>query len=201
MTLIHVRCTCGTCQEWVLIELQVRCVMRVPARSARALSFRVQGEIERSDGEAVLDSLEVGTLCKAATVRRVCAAPRSHLRAGAARHACWRENRRCLTSLANVAWHTLALDTLWQTQGVLKLTVGYHEVEGKLGALKKPLVVLRRVEGDGTGEPAYEAVGVIRKKFHFKNRPKALITAAEPGKRMKSATRDTARAFFGKAAQ
>ena len=92
MTLIHVRCTCGTCQEWVLIELQVRCVMRVPARSARALSFRVQGEIERSDGEAVLDSLEVGTLCKAATVRRVCAAPRSHLRAGAAKHACWREN-------------------------------------------------------------------------------------------------------------
>jgi hypothetical protein len=24
MTLIHVRCSCGACQEWVLIELQVR---------------------------------------------------------------------------------------------------------------------------------------------------------------------------------
>jgi hypothetical protein len=29
-----------------------------------------QGEIERNDGEAVLDSLDVGTLCKKAAVRR-----------------------------------------------------------------------------------------------------------------------------------
>ena len=82
MTLIHVRCTCGTCQEWVLIELQVRSGRRAPARRTRALSMRAQGEIERSDGEAVLDSLEVGTLCKSTTVRCVCAAPRSHLEAG-----------------------------------------------------------------------------------------------------------------------
>ena len=163
--------------------------------------LHAQGEIERSDGEALLDSLEVGTLCRAATVRRVCAPPRTLLRAGATSVLVGGKNLARLTSLADAASHALALDTLWQTQGVLKLTVGYHEVEGKLGALKKPLVVLRRVEGDGAGEPAYEAVGVIRKKYHFKNRPKALITAAEPGKRAKTATRDSARAFFGKAAQ
>ena len=72
MPLIHVRCSCGTCQEWVLIELQVRFRARATAR-APALSLHAQGEIERSDGEAVLDSLEVGSLCKAATVRCVCA--------------------------------------------------------------------------------------------------------------------------------
>ena len=90
-----------------------------------------------------------------------------------------------------------------EPQGVLTLTVGYHEVEGKLAALKKPLVVLRRVdEADGAAGPAsYEAVGVIRKKFNFKTRPKALISAAEPGKRMKTAQNAALRSFFGTAAQ
>ena len=87
-----------------------------------------------------------------------------------------------------------------QTQGGLTLTVGYHEVEGKLTALKKPLVVLRRVEAESAGEHAYEAVGVIRHKFNFKTRPTALISAAEPGKRMKTAQNAALRSFFGKAA-
>ena len=83
---------------------------------------------------------------------------------------------------------------------MLTLTVGYHEVEGKLATLKKPLVVLRRAGADGAGEHAYEAVGVIRKKFNFKNRPKALISAAEPGKRLKTAQNNALRSFFGKKA-
>lgn len=91
-------------------------------------------------------------------------------------------------------------DSASEPQGALTLTVGYHEVEGKLTALKKPLVVLRRAQADGAGEhAAYEAVGVIRKKFNFKNRPKALISAAEPGKRMKTAQNAALRSFFGKA--
>lgn len=94
---------------------------------------------------------------------------------------------------------TRRLTAFATTQGALTLTVGYHEVEGKLTALKKPLVVLSRVETGGAGETAYEAVGVIRKKFNFKNRPKALISAVEPGKRLKTAQSAAMRSFFGQA--
>lgn len=52
-------------------------------------------------------------------------------------------------------------------QGALTLTVGYHEVEGKLAALKKPLVVLRRAQAGGAGESAYEAVGASAKTQSF----------------------------------
>jgi len=52
--------------------------------------------------------------------------------------------------------------------------VGYHELEGKLTQLPKPLAVLRQVSSE-TGV-AYEAVGVIRFKYRFSTRPKALIS-------------------------
>ena len=45
MTLIHVRCSCGTCQEWVLIELQVRFSARARARRlALSASTRTGGD-------------------------------------------------------------------------------------------------------------------------------------------------------------
>lgn len=72
------------------------------------------------------------------------------------------------------------------------LTIGYHQLEGSLVALKKPLLILeKRLDDDpearrGDGEPAagqsgvrYAAVGVLRAKLLFKKRPKALITKPE----------------------
>ena len=47
--------------------------------------------------------------------------------------------------------------------------------------LKKPLAVLRRQEGSGEGESAYEVVGVVRSKWSFKTRPLALISPVEGG--------------------
>ncbi|KAJ7543778.1 hypothetical protein O6H91_09G052300 [Diphasiastrum complanatum] len=68
-------------------------------------------------------------------------------------------------------------------------TVGYHELEGKMVALKKPLLVLRRLNRiDDTnrlsqlpseGRIDLEVVGIIRRKLLFKSRPKALISKPE----------------------
>lgn len=46
--MINVRCACGLCAEWALVELQ--------------------GEVE-VETEELLNSLDVGRLCKAAAVR------------------------------------------------------------------------------------------------------------------------------------
>ncbi len=86
---------------------------------------------------------------------------------------------------------------------MLTLTVGYHQVEGKLTTLKTPLAILSRVgahadagEGDRAGEVAYEVVGVVRHKYHFKTRPKALISKPDPGKRLKAAHSEAGKTFF-----
>jgi hypothetical protein len=78
------------------------------------------------------------------------------------------------------------------------LTVGYHQVEGKLSTLRTPLAILRRVGGDAGGEAAlaYEVVGVIRHKYHFKTRPKALISKPDPAKRQKTEQHAAMRGFF-----
>ena len=46
-------------------------------------------------------------------------------------------------------------------------------------ALKRPLAVMRKTPGAPGEEAAvrYEVVGVVRKKVHFRTRPKALISA------------------------
>lgn len=84
----------------------------------------------------------------------------------------------------------------------MQLTVGYHRLEGKLVALKKPLAILRKVDAEAgasaneAGEAVeYEVVGVIRAKWHFKTRPRALITAPEAGKRPKAAQSNAALFF------
>lgn len=77
---------------------------------------------------------------------------------------------------------------------VLFLQIGYHRLEGRRVALKKPLAVLRRAAerqvapaaadgatDDGGGAvpaaPAgYRVQGVVRSKVLFDKRPKALIT-------------------------
>ena len=73
------------------------------------------------------------------------------------------------------------------------LTIGYHQLQGKKVALKKPLLVLQKkvhdeapmdVDDDsGTQYPKQmtpkvdlRVIGVIRHKLLFKTRPKALIS-------------------------
>lgn len=64
------------------------------------------------------------------------------------------------------------------------LQVGYHRLEGVKMPLKKPIVVLvREGQDDGSGvssqeEACFKAQAVIRCKFIFKTRPKALISHA-----------------------
>ncbi|KAG7673451.1 hypothetical protein Ndes2526B_g03100 [Nannochloris sp. 'desiccata'] len=64
--------------------------------------------------------------------------------------------------------------------GTLHLTIGYHQCEGKIQTLKKPLAVLSKTDGadPATGEPTqeYKVVGVVREKYLFKARPRALIS-------------------------
>ncbi|KAG1355117.1 putative chromosome transmission fidelity protein 8 [Cocos nucifera] len=64
------------------------------------------------------------------------------------------------------------------SQGSYTFTVGYHELTGSRVALKKPLLVLKKMKavgGEGTGAEL-EVIGVIRHKILFKSRPKALIS-------------------------
>lgn len=75
------------------------------------------------------------------------------------------------------------------------LTIGYHQLQGKKVALKKPLVVLQKKkqpqdeasidldDDSGTQYPKQtpqkvelHVIGVIRHKLLFKTRPKALIS-------------------------
>jgi len=86
--------------------------------------------------------------------------------------------------------------TTQQHADVVKIHIGYHEIEGKRIALQRPLAVLERtpaaaeaatVRAAGQGAPAENAVpsqgfavvGVVRHRFLFKGRPRALIT--KPG--------------------
>ena len=74
----------------------------------------------------------------------------------------------------------------------MQLTIGYHQLEGKRVALKKPLAILERVgaasaeeeggaaaaEGEEQAPSAasYRVAGVLRHKVLFKARPRALIS-------------------------
>ncbi|KAE8664016.1 clathrin heavy chain 1-like [Hibiscus syriacus] len=71
-------------------------------------------------------------------------------------------------------------------------TIGYHELIGSKVALKKPIVVLKKIKcvdvdrSDGGGHDGassssteLDVVGVIRHKILFKTRPKALISVKE----------------------
>jgi chromosome transmission fidelity protein 8 len=83
--------------------------------------------------------------------------------------------------LGTLSAHSSSADTLY-------LQVGYHRLEGKKVLLKKPLAVLRRMEGrqassDGGEGPlrtqaptGYVVHGYITSKYLFNKRPKALIT-------------------------
>lgn len=60
-------------------------------------------------------------------------------------------------------------------------TVGYHELTGSKATLKKPLLVLKKLQKCTDGDPSeketeLEVVGIIRSKILFKTRPKPLFS-------------------------
>ncbi|CAM8938263.1 unnamed protein product [Rhodiola kirilowii] len=73
------------------------------------------------------------------------------------------------------------------SQETYTFTVGYHELTGSKVPLKKPLVVLKKVEIDASGQETastlkkveLEVVGIIRQRILFKTRPKALISTPQ----------------------
>eukprot|EP00884_Botryococcus_braunii_P016183 jgi/Botrbrau1/3248/Bobra.174_1s0020.1 len=73
--------------------------------------------------------------------------------------------------------------------GVVELQIGYHLLEGKIIALKKPLAVMERETNhrcpelpqkseDGASSPqgGYQVIGIIRKKLLCNHRPRTLIS-------------------------
>ena len=62
-------------------------------------------------------------------------------------------------------------------QDTVVMTVGYHQLEGKRVPLKKPLAVMEKTEDSHPdGGVGYSVVGVIRNKYLFKTRPRAMIS-------------------------
>jgi hypothetical protein len=138
--------------------------MLIPIRPADGASppvwamIELQGEIERN-GEIVENAgFDVGTLTTSSAVSR-CPAP----------------------APARPPPAPPSPSLLFPPQGTLFLTIGYHQLEGKVQTLKKPLAVLSKVggsSGDGGsgGATEYKVVGVVREKYLFKARPKPQIS-------------------------
>lgn len=103
-------------------------------------------------------------------------------------------------SAQHLPLHALRIGSLCrgQHQDKYQLTIGYHVLEGKKIALKKPMLVLRKIvkEEPMEVEPSFSSlgtqypkpvkkhaelnvIGVIRHKLLFKTRPKALISKQE----------------------
>mmetsp|Transcript_27925 Transcript_27925/g.51603 ORF Transcript_27925/g.51603 Transcript_27925/m.51603 type:complete len:118 (-) Transcript_27925:314-667(-) len=62
---------------------------------------------------------------------------------------------------------------------VITLTIGYHELEGRKVTLDKPLVIIDKAIEDHeetSKEVNYKVQGVVRYKYLFKTRPRALIS-------------------------
>jgi len=53
------------------------------------------------------------------------------------------------------------------------MTVGSHELNGKIEALKQPFAVMKKRKLEETTE--YEIVGVVTKKFLFDQYPKSIM--------------------------
>mmetsp|Transcript_23527 Transcript_23527/g.51418 ORF Transcript_23527/g.51418 Transcript_23527/m.51418 type:complete len:140 (-) Transcript_23527:2-421(-) len=105
----------------------------------------------------------------------------------------------------DLSLNNLEVGTLCQlTPKNIKVTVGYHEIEGSLIALKKPVALLRSrfATSDEEATPmqtsddndeakvceGFDIIGIVRKKYMFKHRPKALISKPEATKKLRTAT-------------
>ncbi len=144
----------GGLSEWAMVEMQ--------------------GHVESLDGE---DVTEIGTLQLSPTVRGG-------------------------RSLSAHGWSQARMTRLLQDKDIVQLQIGYHLLEGKKVPLKKPFVMLEKhvTEGedgavqyhvsdrrlsvccDSLSHPVpvatncHKAVGIVRNKILFKNRPTALIS-------------------------
>lgn len=88
----------------------------------------------------------------------------------------------------------------------MKFTIGYHEVEGSLAVLKKPVAILRKnfevsdllnthEESSAIVRSGFEVVGIVRNKYIFKNRPRAMISKPEATKKRRVMTNPFAAAL------
>ncbi|KAM6555909.1 hypothetical protein CsatB_002928 [Cannabis sativa] len=86
--------------------------------------------------------------------------------------------------------HNLPIGQLCRpsSQEVYTFTVGYHELTGTKVALKKPLLVLKKVK-QSSDNVALEVIGLIRHRILFKTRPKALISKPQPTMKEKERAR------------
>lgn len=62
-------------------------------------------------------------------------------------------------------------------QGVPRLTIGHHLLEGKWVSLSKPLALLSRREGEE--DAAYDVVTLVKRKMTFSTRPIPIITCTK----------------------
>lgn len=111
--------------------------------------LEMQGELERKDGGTLEEAFDVGTLSLSSSVS-----------AGGTPHA-WCSHdllSLCLAPFNSPNHHCIG-------QGVVLLTIGYHQLEGKRMELKKPFAVLDRAasSGGGSGEEAAAVEYKVRK--------------------------------------
>ncbi|KAF6256558.1 chromosome transmission fidelity protein 8 [Scenedesmus sp. NREL 46B-D3] len=76
---------------------------------------------------------------------------------------------------------SLAVGTmqLSKNEDVVQLQIGYHVLEGKRIPLKKPMAIMDKVQetdSEGHSQTVCKVVGVLRHKYLFKTRPRALIS-------------------------
>lgn len=62
-------------------------------------------------------------------------------------------------------------------QGTPVITLGTHEIKGRIMSLKKPYMVIRKgiVSTDDSNSMEYEIAGVVTKKVLFDDRPKTIM--------------------------
>eukprot|EP01025_Chloroclados_australasicus_P029734 TRINITY_DN296_c0_g3_i1.p3 TRINITY_DN296_c0_g3~~TRINITY_DN296_c0_g3_i1.p3 ORF type:complete len:107 (-),score=6.10 TRINITY_DN296_c0_g3_i1:294-614(-) len=69
------------------------------------------------------------------------------------------------------------LQKIEEKEDKVMLTIGYHQLEGQMQALKKPFAVLEKDKiGDERGEVQYKIVGMVKHKVLFSKQPRAIIS-------------------------
>jgi chromosome transmission fidelity protein 8 len=53
--------------------------------------------------------------------------------------------------------------------------IGQHILDGKMVELEKPLLVMRKQQGDGTNNTSYQVECVIKRKLLFHKRSKPIV--------------------------
>jgi hypothetical protein len=99
----------------------------------------LQGEIEVQQQGLSLNNLEVGTLCQVAKVSVLLQRRWELVCVYSVSCQCGACGESVFSPYSATPWLAHA-----RTQEKLKFTIGYHEVEGSLTKLKKPVAILKR---------------------------------------------------------